>query len=881
MKALSLLVLLFLATPGSGQLIWDGLPFSTRTEFLGLILTVVVLSSRETRTELRTTLNRLRWRSLLAPVLLILCVVKLFTFALSPLSSGFGACYRSIYEPLEEVTSCEKSYEGPFLQGHGLPTARVSRVDSAVDFGRQMYDWRLPFMNESQRFQRLWLSRFPFTASYNFQVQNKSGKQEYLPLYAIGKLNVSIGGRSVVRAENYDRHFLAAVRLPEGESKILVTYQYADLVTSELPDTAPPPRGPYARLKIGKPQSLEQLLSQAQILILVNTDLDSKIQLSDLEVRNRLGQPVTLEREVTAQGNDNEGLATSPGPEFEITLDRDALSTGPLRLVHLVNGRAITLATIRGDSSYPFNVQAQEHVRDGVRVRAVLTNDQDSLVPYQPGPITEIPVSLRLLLIAMDVISLAIVVAFLFALLRALQVDFAKTALLAAISWIAVNPFYNLLPPILGGGRELVIPYLLIAPLVVLFRNQISRFPLGVAGPLALVLASQKIFDHLYFNHPGEGEHWWGKLIFMWRDSDWYVNHGNARLVFVDGFLRGGESVFYARTGPRYLIFAGQFLLGENDILIGSIALTAGFLTIFYLVSQFAVSHESNLSHVTAMIITFIGMILLGDQIITAFGFLVTSEYTTWVGLLGITCFLLKPTTESRTWVATSIVGLSALLVHFRPNILFVSLTLIVVVLLRINRSREVQAARQVVWSIAVVVTILPVSLIHNLYYGGRFVPFTENSAETVAIHKRFSWIGVWSELGIRRALELIWEQTRTIMYWTPPNDPNLAIAFWGSQMALVVALARRSKRGRLCRAQSLLALLPVSYIGPMVSYNLTSYYPRHIVTASLLCLCSAVLIWPKSSQQTDAVRYDYSLRSKLELQHELSRSVGSQSSAG
>jgi hypothetical protein len=68
-------------------------------------------------------------------------------------------------------------------------------------------------------------------------------------------------------------------------------------------------------------------------------------------------------------------------------------------------------------------------------------------------------------------------------------------------------------------------------------------------------------------------------------------------------------------------------------------------------------------------------------------------------------------------------------------------------------------------------------------------------------------------------------------------------IFFWGSQLALVVALVWRARRGVFFRAASLVALLPLTYAAPMLVITLESYYPRLIVSASLLCLCSALII--------------------------------------
>ena len=139
MKSIALVVFLFLVVPGSGRLVFDGLPLSTRAEFAALMLFVVVFFSRELRRGIHELLERLRWSGVVKPVLVVLCVVKFFSFAWSPMSSGFGGCYRGLYNPPDDVSACEKSYDSPFTQGHGLEFANISRVDRVVDFGCLLY----------------------------------------------------------------------------------------------------------------------------------------------------------------------------------------------------------------------------------------------------------------------------------------------------------------------------------------------------------------------------------------------------------------------------------------------------------------------------------------------------------------------------------------------------------------------------------------------------------------------------------------------------------------------------------------------------------------------------------------------------------------------
>ena len=89
----------------------------------------------------------------------------------------------------------------------------------------------------------------------------------------------------------------------------------------------------------------------------------------------------------------------------------------------------------------------------------------------------------------------------------------------------------------------------------------------------------------------------------------------------------------------------------------------------------------------------------------------------------------------------------------------------------------------------------------------------------------------------------VLWGQLGEVMYWRVPNDPSYMIFFWGCQLALVAALVERVRRREFLRPTTLVALLPLTYAAPMLSITLESYYPRLIVSASLLCLCSTLIL--------------------------------------
>ena len=822
MKSLAFVVFLFLVVPGSGRLVFDGLPLSTRAEFAALVLCAVLFFSREFRRGMRELLERFRWSGFVKPAIVVLCGLKFFSFAWSPLDAGFGACYRSLYAPLEDVSACEKSYEAPFIEGHGLQYAKISRTDRMVDFGGAPYDWSLPFMNEYPRLGQAWLNRFPFGAVYSARVS--SAGERFVPVRAIGEVSVSVDGREVASVVNYDRHFLSVVAVPAGESELAVSFAYRDTEETE-PESPPVPRGPYAQLKIGEPMTAKELLAVSRVLF--TADLASG-GVSDVAVVDRDANPVEI----------TEVLAPDEGSllrrfDTELELAATALERSPLRVT--ADGRDIaTITAVPGD---PFRVQVTPTT--GTQASATLTTERDSLTALAPDARTDPNPALSALLILLDLSTLLILAALAYVLIRTMRSDLTKALALGAAAWLAIEPLDAILPTIAGGGRELVIPYALIAIAIVALRTPIQRYPLAYLLPLTTVLATQKILDHLHYNHPGHSTHWWGKLIYQWRDGDWFANFSNARSILLEASLRAGESVFHFRAGPRYLLYVGQMLLGENDVLIGLVAMTAGFIVVCLLAARFADCNNTTATRAAAIFVAFITLIFLGDQTIVAFAFFVSSEYPTWIAMLAITAFLINPTPEHRTWVTTTLAATLAALVHFRPNNLLPSVVLFALLLAKTRRDAITTHTKQVANVVTGFVVVLLLSLLHNLYYGGQFVLFTPNPSNMYAI----DIAEVARSEGVIEVFQVLWGQLAEVMYWRVPNDPSYMIFFWGSQLALVVALLWRARRGEFFRATTLVALLPVTYAAPMLVITLESYYPRLIVSASLLCLCSALII--------------------------------------
>ena len=859
MKLLAVLIFVFLVVPGSGQLAYDGIPLSTRAEFVGLVVLVLALSNRDVRSRVRTWMSGRVFRGAVTPLLLMLTLVKLVTFAWYPFSDGFEACYRSIYNPMVDSKSCEKSYEAPFLRRSTLgfendifvDFSNTSRIDHSIDFGVHMHDWSLPFMNEYPRLGALWLQRFPFTASYGAIVKNESSTRQLVPIYGNGDIRGSVGtekfgndGVNPVDRYMFPRLILAEV--PPGMNQFGLSYRYSDDDAVEPPDSAPPVRGPYASLKVGEPQSRTAILEFAQIRIRGWTADVARGRTPDYvaavdEAGLEIGRSEPEERPDVAQFIGQPRLVDNG---FRMTLPASSLEDGNL-FIHAVYGNdRKTIAKLRTSDDYipalPL-IELTPNNDERSDLDTWFDADRNSFEAFTPTARPEPPLALKVSLSLLDAASLFIIFGALLLLLIQVRSSLGVMVALAAATIGLFEVAGNIAPTILGS--KLTLPMLLLAMLIVGVKRFHPGRSLLVFLPTAVVLAAYKSFDQLNRFHDSRGERWWGRLLFFWRDSDWYATHGFARTIFVEGSLQGGESVFWFQAGPRYLTLTSRILLGENDVLAGIIMTALGFFAVIALIIRFIHGSKERHVWVVGALALFMGLYFMADDLIAGFGFVGSSEYPTWIIALVVASFGLYTRSENRTWPLVALAFALGYSILLRPNQVGGVILLFVALLTLVDRSDRSRAIATICKMIVTFVSIASFSLIHNLYYGESFVPFTANAG----INYEFSWLDV---LGIREGKDTfgdVWNQLRFMMYWNEAGNWSWAVMFWGAQLLWLVAIAWRWKFGAMLKPKSLLLLIPFGYALPMLKYQMVSYYPRHLVAINLAFLLAAMMAWPRS----------------------------------
>jgi len=293
-----------LAIPGSGFLRFNGLPFSSKSEFVVLVISITALFLNEFRKRFQYLISTKNGatRQWINTVIFAAIVLKYFTFVLAPHGDGFESCYRSIYSPPPPEVQCEKSFEAPFIKDGRIGTFdQITRMEPQINFGSSQKDrqvgatettWRLPFVNEFPRFDALWLDRFPFTAKFasNINVKNDS----FFPIQFVGEISVSIEDKTI-SSRSYEKKSIILIQVKKGVQKIQIDYKFADLDVAEIPDRQPPIRGPWAQLFVGKP-IIEKSLVTNLTLNIYGWALNQELRAapSTIEIRDQAGKAVAI-----------------------------------------------------------------------------------------------------------------------------------------------------------------------------------------------------------------------------------------------------------------------------------------------------------------------------------------------------------------------------------------------------------------------------------------------------------------------------------------------------------------------------------------------------------------------------------------------------------
>ncbi len=836
----------FLAVPGSGLLRFDGLPLSSKIEFAVFAFSLGALFSSQFRHRCQQLLS---WRNgqssqWLNTILLAAVALKFFTFVLAPIGNGFESCYRSVYAPPKQEVKCEKSFEAPFLFTNDIHNLDgITRVEPTLNFGSARSGaislnatettWRLPFVNEYPRFDAQWLDRFAFTAKFAafVNVNNDS----FIPIQFVGEVSVLVA-EEVFTSTSYEKASVMLIPVKKGTQKIRIEFKFADLDVSEIPDRQPAIRGPWAELFVGKPIRQNRLVTALNLNIRGwSIDKDLKQAPSKVELRNQDGETVAFVEPsprpdiAKAFGDDNYTLSGFDFVGVDVGLtsgykDFELFATYP-------NGTSIQIGKI---------THASNKVGDIAKAEISATNLPDhpasidsawfSIDTQKVAPLVAAQSERSSLMIAtfyfLDLLVmlgfLLIFVIFLAALKRNLSQMARLTILCLTSNLIFTNLSFSW-----WGYKSVVIPIVIGVLISYSLQRDRSLNLIGVIpGVLAIIAGPTINLARSFQNGLGDAP-WWGFQLFRGRASDWFVTQGYARRIFVDGSLNGGENLFYFQPATRYLVFIQHLLFGENDVLLG-ILMGCGILMAIVFVAREALKRiDSTRSHHLLTFFVVACFVTFGDQIFLGFASAPSSEYPTWVLIFLIFGLILRGNISQSTAIIGTI--MAALTAQFRPNQAFGAFFLFLLIqseLVASENSRQLLTRLQLC---IVFVTTMSLSLMHNLYYGFEFVFFSVTG--DINSNSSYSdFLNIFNDETVRAML--IDKLSLTLNLGWPPS--TVSITFWSLQLIWLLAIAN-TIRLRTTGFKVWIALIfPLTYSVPQLPYDISSYYPRHVVATQL-----------------------------------------------
>ncbi len=339
-----------------------------------------------------------------------------------------------------------------------------------------------------------------------------------------------------------------------------------------------------------------------------------------------------------------------------------------------------------------------------------------------------------------------------------------------------------------------------------------------------------------------------GHVVYHSAGNDWLTNESLPRFILETGSLEAGEAVFYYQPFYRYVKFTEHFLLGDSDTLTGAFILGLLNFSIFFFQCQLTKSnHDPAWKRILLLIPGLWLVVLMNLSALLSFIYRDASEVLTWILLPLALALLFTSKSEVDRGMGIVLLALSGIT---RPNHL--PAVAFILAVLFFGRVRVKQW--KTLWlypCLFGLVILLP--LAHNLYYGGQAVLLT-----TSASHPKNLILQPSDLLNIPKDVELqntIMGQLEYVLFMNNPSVLSdlqrqlghvlyqhnelpvefLSYGFRGLQLMWVLAaMSSFLVFPQKSLSKRLLFLLPVLYLTAHIFYQVTVYYPRHIVAGHL-----------------------------------------------
>jgi len=830
-----------LAAPGSGFLRMNGLPFSSKTEFAIVAVSIILLANPSFRSRLRNFLSQKNWRigAWVNFVLAILILLKFVTFAIAPLGGGFEACYRSIYKPLPDLGACEKSYEAPFLNRDNVNGLnQITRMERRLSFGRtgdwinggaSHTTWNLPFANDYPRFEDLWLDRLPFTVKFGSEFTSR--RDSFLPVQFVGEARVSIDDQ-VSQAVSYRQPTIILAPVSPGRKKFIVDFKFADLDTAEIPSQQPPISGPWAQLFVGRPTTLETL-EKTLTLNLRGWSIDRTNSRAPIryEIRSAEGglifSTASVAREDVAKfvGSDVYKMSGFDFSVKEVGLPLDGRSLDFVAIYS--DNDEVLLAKLSHSAESPLNVSQVviEQFSPAEFEAAWFSLDVETAPTLRPVPSEKTNLLFDLTVNVIDYLVVGVALLML-GFVGWRQKRDASVFLVCTLGFLLIQVAISRMNFQWWGYRQAMTPLLIGTTIGLIGWTRGSRSLLvGLSG--AVVAISSPMIT-LVRNFGGlERADWWGFQIFRGRDSDWLAYQGYAKTIFDSGSLQGGESVFRFQGANRYFIFVQHLLFGENDVLLGIIVGIGVILCGIFVAREAARVLSDYLVAASWTLFVIAIFILMSEEVMQTFAHTPASELIAMaLIMLG---FALLSKSKITIGIAYLITILAGLISQFRAEQVFGAVLLFILLQVAIHKNSDFELLLKLRLAFAFAF-ITSLSLLHNLYYGGSFTFFTNSNS---SFNYDFTFLEMLNFFGDERIREVVFLKLKMIFVLSFPLQP-LEIAFLIFHLLWLAALFIATKKKNRDTSNWLALIFPFVFLLPLLPYEIVTYFPRRILATQI-----------------------------------------------
>jgi len=317
-----------------------------------------------------------------------------------------------------------------------------------------------------------------------------------------------------------------------------------------------------------------------------------------------------------------------------------------------------------------------------------------------------------------------------------------------------------------------------------------------------------------------------GRVLVRAGGSDWLTYESYARSILESWSLRAGEDVFYFQPLFRYVRFLERLVFGDGEGLVVAwemAALNVGLLWMFW---SFGVKRASPrwrglVANAAAVLLVLLVNSRNDVEELVANG---ASESFTWMAFPVLVATLFGP---SRRRLHRLGLALAALSLTCRINQAPALLWMVVVFLAWYQRPA---GWRHVIAAAALFLVIVLWPLAHNARYGGQWVL----GATSATIPDNLI-VQPAQLLHPGAALPAIWTLSEGVFYYGRGRDyfggGRLTLVLRGLQLLWIVAIAWTWAAPGGARGRRLALLcVPLLYLGVHLVYQVTSYYPRHII---------------------------------------------------